>query len=78
MTLRLENSKFEFRNSDSYNVVPSFQKGMLERLGQCRQTGAIASFQHGMLESRLTWMSPTISCGPWIPAVHAGMSEENP
>jgi hypothetical protein len=32
------------------------------------------SFQHGALESRLTWMSRHILLA-WMPAIHAGMTE---
>jgi hypothetical protein len=35
----------------------------------------IASFQHGALESRLTWMSPETSLRIWMPAIHAGMTK---
>ena len=34
-----------------------------------------ASFQHGVLESRLTRMSPDASIRTWIPAIHPGMTE---
>src|SRR5215510_645911 len=37
----------------------------------------IASFQHGLLESRLTWTSPDASLRVWIPAIHAGMTENS-
>src|SRR5215471_1235796 len=37
----------------------------------------IASFQHGVLESRLTWTSPDASLRVWIPAIHAGMTENS-
>jgi hypothetical protein len=33
------------------------------------------SFQHGALESRLTWMSPEASLRTWMPAIHAGMTK---
>src|SRR5262245_35397982 len=36
-----------------------------------------ASFQHGVLESRLTWTSPDASLRVWIPAIHAGMTENS-
>src|SRR5262249_53960079 len=32
------------------------------------------SFQHGVLESRLTWMSPEASLQSWMPAIH-GMTK---
>src|SRR5262245_37182848 len=35
----------------------------------------IASFQHGVLESSLTWMSPEASLQTWMPAIHAGMTK---
>ena len=35
---------------------------------------SVASFQHGALESRLTWMFPEASLRAWMPAIHAGMS----
>jgi hypothetical protein len=34
-----------------------------------------ASFQHGVLESRLTWMSSEASVRVWMAAIHAGMTE---
>jgi hypothetical protein len=43
-------------------------------LGQFKQNPSIASFQHGMLESRLTWMSPEASLRIVMPAIHAGMT----
>jgi hypothetical protein len=33
-----------------------------------------SSFQHGVLESRLTWMSSEASLRTWVPAIHAGMT----
>src|SRR5437667_144275 len=33
-----------------------------------------SSFQHGVLESRLTWTSPEASLRIWMPAIHAGMT----
>src|ERR1700740_320667 len=36
---------------------------------------SIASFQHGVLESRLTWMFPEASLRTWMPAIHAGMTK---
>src|SRR5215471_11025781 len=39
-----------------------------------KQGHSIASFQHGVLESRSTWMSPEASLRIWMPAIHAGMS----
>src|SRR5262249_48884461 len=35
----------------------------------------IASFQHGVLESSLTWMSPKASLQSWMPAIHGGMTK---
>jgi hypothetical protein len=35
----------------------------------------IGSFQHGVLESRLTWMFPQASLRTWMPAIHAGMTK---
>ena len=35
----------------------------------------IASFQHGVLESRLTWMFPEASLRIWMPAIHADMTK---
>jgi hypothetical protein len=34
----------------------------------------MASFQHGALESRFTWMSPEVSSRTWMPAIYAGMT----
>jgi hypothetical protein len=39
------------------------------------QNPSIASFQHGVLESRLTWMSPDASLRTWMPAIHADMTK---
>src|SRR5215467_6020990 len=39
-----------------------------------KQGHSIASFQHGVLESRSTWMSPEASLRIWMPAIHAGMT----
>ena len=33
------------------------------------------SFQHGVLESRLAWMSPGRILRAWMPAFHAGMTK---
>jgi hypothetical protein len=44
-------------------------------LGHFRQNPSISSFQHGVLESRLTWMSPEASMQTWVPAIHAGMTK---
>jgi hypothetical protein len=44
--------------------------------GQFKQNPSITSFQHGALESRLTWMSPEASLRTWMPAIHAGMTED--
>jgi hypothetical protein len=35
---------------------------------------SISSFQHGVLEPRLTWMSADASLLAWMPAIHAGMT----
>ena len=40
-----------------------------------KQNPSIASFQHGVLESRLTWMFPDASLQTWMPAIHAGMTK---
>src|SRR5215831_10796539 len=42
----------------------------------CRiQAGArLRHSSHGVLESRLTWMSPEASLRAWMPAIHAGMT----
>jgi hypothetical protein len=42
-------------------------------VGQFKQP-SIPSFQHGMLESSLTWMFPEASLQIWMPAIHAGMT----
>jgi hypothetical protein len=44
------------------------------RFGQFKSNPSIASFQHGMLESRLTWMSQEASLRNWMPAIHARMT----
>ena len=43
--------------------------------GQFKQNPSILSFQHGMLESRFTWMCPDASLRIWMPALHAGMTK---
>ena len=42
--------------------------------GQFKQNHSITSFQHGVLESRFTWMFPEASLRAWILAIHAGMT----
>ena len=51
----------------------SFENRRRRGLGQFKQSPSIASFQHGVLESRLTRMSPEASLRTWMPAIHAGM-----
>jgi hypothetical protein len=55
----------------------SFEKKTVEDLSM-QADCAMASFQHGALESRLTWMSPGHILWAWMPAIHAGMTEEKP
>jgi hypothetical protein len=40
-----------------------------------KQNPSMASFQHGVLESRLTWTFPDASVQIWMPAIHAGMTK---
>ena len=54
--------------------VISFENTARRGLGQFRQSPSIASFQHGVLESRLTWTFPDASLRTWMPAIHAGMT----
>jgi hypothetical protein len=42
------------------------------RLNIFKQKASIASFRHGMPESRLTRMSPEASLRIWMPPIHAG------
>ena len=62
------NSIFESR-------VISFENLGRRGSGQFKQNPSITSFQHGALESRLTWMSPEASLRTWMPAIHAGMTK---
>ena len=43
--------------------------------GASSRAPTMASFQHGVLESRLTWMFPEASLRTWMPAIHAGMTK---
>jgi hypothetical protein len=45
-----------------------------ENLSQSSYDSSIASFQHGLLESRPTWTSPDDRAN-WMPANHAGTTE---
>ena len=54
--------------------VISFENTAWRGLGQFKQNPSIASFQHGVLESRLTRMFPEASLRTWMPAIHAGMT----
>jgi hypothetical protein len=53
----------------------SFENTGRKGLGHFKQNPTIPSFQHGVLESRLTWMSPEASLRIWMPAIHAGMTK---
>jgi hypothetical protein len=44
--------------------VASFENTLLEDLGSLQAEFSIPSFQQGVREPRLTWMSPDASCGP--------------
>jgi hypothetical protein len=44
-------------------------------LRQFKRYPSTVSFQHGVLESRLTWMSPDASTRTWMPAIHGGMTK---
>ena len=55
--------------------VPFFENTGRRGLGQFKQNPSITSFQHGVLESRLTWMFPEASLRTWMPAIHAGMTK---
>ena len=55
--------------------VRSFENTGRRGLGQFKQNPSIGSFQHGVLESRLTGMSPDASLRTWMPAIHAGMTK---
>jgi hypothetical protein len=53
----------------------SFENTGWRGLGQFKQNPSIPSFQHGVLESRPTRMSPDASLRIWMPAIHAGMTK---
>src|SRR5262245_51196635 len=55
-----------------YNRAPV--KMRLEGLRSLTRSAPIESFQHGVLESRSTRMSPEASLQNWLPAIHAGMT----
>ena len=40
-----------------------------------RRAPSIASFQHGVLQSRLTWMFAEASLRTWMPAILAGITK---
>ena len=61
--------------SDLCELGVSFENTGRRGLGQFKQNPSIPSFQHGVLESRLTWMSREVSMRTWIPAIHAGMTK---
>ena len=54
--------------------VSSFENTERRGLGQFKQNSSSVSFQHGVLESRLTWMFTEASSRTWMPAIHAGMT----
>ena len=56
-------------------MVGSFENAEWRSLAQFKQNPSIASFQHGVLEPRLTWMFPEASLRTWMPAIHAGMTK---
>ena len=61
--------------SAALSFATSFENTGRKGLGQFKQNPSIASFQHGVLESRLTWMFPAASMRTWMPAIHAGMTK---
>jgi hypothetical protein len=50
------------------------QKRVSSDLVSLSRVVSVASFQHGALESRLTWMFPEASVRAWMPAIRAGMT----
>jgi hypothetical protein len=46
------------------SFVPPLNNMALEVPRSVQADPSISSFQHGVLEPRLTWMSPDASCGP--------------
>ena len=56
------------------SFVRSFENTGWRGYGHFKQNASIASFQHGVLEARLTGMSPEASLRAWMPAMHAGMT----
>jgi hypothetical protein len=56
-------------------AMSSFENTGRRGLDQFKHNPSIASFQHGVLESRLTWMSPEASLRAWMSALHAGMTK---
>jgi hypothetical protein len=55
-------------------LLPSLENKGRKSLSQLKQP-PIGSFQHGVLETRLTWMFPEASLRTWMPAIHAGMTK---
>jgi hypothetical protein len=55
--------------------VHSLENTESRGLDQFKQNPSIASFQHGVLESSLIWMSPEASVRAWMPAIYAGMTK---
>ena len=60
--------------SPSYSsCAPSKVRGIRD-FRHFKQNSSTASFQHGVLESRLTWMFPEASLRTWMPTIHTGMT----
>jgi hypothetical protein len=62
------------RRDFSMGSLISFENKGRSGLRQLKRP-PIGSFQHGVLESRLTWMFPEASLRTWMPAIHAGMTK---
>ena len=70
-----ETTKIKTQISETFvTFALSFENTGRRDLGQFKQNSLIVSFQHGVLESRLTWMFPEASLRIWMPAIHAGMT----
>src|SRR5262249_30673403 len=74
-------SKENAKGPDMFNHKLRALRALLRKYGdggrrsQVKYKPLIVSFQHGVLESRLTWMSPEASVRTWMPAIQAGMTE---
>ena len=61
------------RTSGGQIKCDSFEKTASKGLDQLKNV-SITSFQHGLLESRFTWMFPDVSLRGWMPAIPTGIT----